>query len=380
MKRIFFDPVDTLFFRDGSPFNREELQSNHQTLFPPSPKTLGGAIQAAYARALDWDGLGDKMSNWGEVCKHHLGTGRDPTPLSFNGPYLFNHEQPFFPVPAHIMACLPTGEKPVPQHIVSMRPGKKTYRCDIGEALLPKVPDNKVSGRKPLTGHWWMDRAGLLSVLNGDAPRLENLLDQSRLWSAEPRVGIYRNDQRVTGLQSLYAPQHIRLKDKVRLAMDVERLPGKDGKLDKSVVANPQPVGGESRSCWLSIKDNAEALIPETNLVADNNDTFYYLVLIMTPCRLTMAFGLLPNTEIAGLPGKLVSACLLKPKMLGGWETKQQGPITLAPCLTPGSVLFMQASVEQIEKAPHNWRRTPLGDWTAWGFGRFAVGQWQWEM
>ncbi|MBV9614034.1 MAG: hypothetical protein JO031_01100, partial [Ktedonobacteraceae bacterium] len=46
--RIFIQPCEVLLFRTGHPFNAGE---NHyaDTLFPPTPETLQGAIRATIA-------------------------------------------------------------------------------------------------------------------------------------------------------------------------------------------------------------------------------------------------------------------------------------------------------------------------------------------
>ena len=55
MNVVYFDPLDTLFFRDGRPYHQGELsQAGVASLFPPFPSTLVGAIRAACARALGW--------------------------------------------------------------------------------------------------------------------------------------------------------------------------------------------------------------------------------------------------------------------------------------------------------------------------------------
>ncbi|MEW6637748.1 MAG: type III-B CRISPR module-associated Cmr3 family protein, partial [Actinomycetota bacterium] len=45
------EPLDTLFFGDGSPFNAGETgQMEVEGTFPPSPTTVVGALRAAFAR------------------------------------------------------------------------------------------------------------------------------------------------------------------------------------------------------------------------------------------------------------------------------------------------------------------------------------------
>src|SRR2546421_12921086 len=50
--RLFLEPTETLLFRTGRPFNAGE-SSYADTIFPPTPETLQGAVRAAIAT--HWD-------------------------------------------------------------------------------------------------------------------------------------------------------------------------------------------------------------------------------------------------------------------------------------------------------------------------------------
>src|SRR5690349_13361517 len=50
---LLFDPLDTLWFREGRPFEQmDEGLAEARAVFPPSPATLAGAIALAAARAI----------------------------------------------------------------------------------------------------------------------------------------------------------------------------------------------------------------------------------------------------------------------------------------------------------------------------------------
>ncbi|MEX2381429.1 MAG: type III-B CRISPR module-associated Cmr3 family protein, partial [Opitutales bacterium] len=51
MKTLHLIPQDAWFFRDGRPYTKEENdQSDVESLFPPVPSTLSGALRVALAR------------------------------------------------------------------------------------------------------------------------------------------------------------------------------------------------------------------------------------------------------------------------------------------------------------------------------------------
>ncbi|MCI0538133.1 MAG: type III-B CRISPR module-associated protein Cmr3, partial [Verrucomicrobiales bacterium] len=83
MTLFTFTPLDTLFFRDGRPYNKNESNSQVVSQFPPFAPTLIGAVRAAYARSLGWP-----EKEWDIHIKQKLGSGKDLSPVSFSGPYL----------------------------------------------------------------------------------------------------------------------------------------------------------------------------------------------------------------------------------------------------------------------------------------------------
>ena len=104
-----------------------------------------------------------------------------------------------------------------------------------------------------------------------------------------------------------------------------------------------------------------------------HGDELHYSVIVLSP--LPLAEPLLPKQPVPGLPGSLVSACLPRPLMLGGWDSLAHQPLALKPHLTPGSVLFMcaKATDETAVSALHG---TCIGERPDWGYGLVAIGTW----
>ena len=95
-----FDPLDSLFFRDGRPYTKDESeQVGVASQFPPTPATLVGAVRAAAARGRGWDGHGA----WSDDIKKVLGDGESLGPLRFRGPVLIRGGDVLFPAPANLM-------------------------------------------------------------------------------------------------------------------------------------------------------------------------------------------------------------------------------------------------------------------------------------
>lgn len=396
MTLVRFDPLDTLFFRDGSPYQKEETnQSGTASMFPPSPPTLVGAIRAACARALGWKD-GDWSKN--EEIRTQLGNGEDLGKLHFRGPFLVRCKSPsneakgegkkteiLFPAPANLMGKIDKpddkfgneNDKPTVESSTLLSPSSNGLDCDFGSARLPEVIANpRPEGAKMLHEKgWWITAEGLEQVLEGNRPEEKHLVHQNQLWSKESRIGIARSDDsRTTKEGAMYSPSHIRLKRGVSIAMEVK---GLSQECKEALPKQPQPVGGESRACWLHLCEYSLPFPkPPKSKWDDSKETLRYTVTALTP----VAVSNLPKSKseeenYAELPGRIISACLPRPVILGGWDSLKCRPLPLKPYLAPGSVLFLEAKTEEIEnvKKLHNHA---IGDRREWGFGLVAIGIW----
>lgn len=366
-------------------------------MFPPAPPTLVGAIRAACARALGWkDG-----SNWSknkEICEQ-LGNGKELGKLHFRGPFLVRCKSPsnetkgkdekteiLFPAPANLMGKIDKpddkpgneNDKPTVESPIWLSPSSNAFHCDLGENIRLPIAANAAEGAKLLYEKgWWITAEGLEQVLQNKQPEERHLVHQSQLWSKEPRIGIARSDDsRTTKEGAMYSPSHIRLKKGVSIAMKVD---GLSQECKKALPEQPQPVGGESRACWLRLYEQSLPFpeLPEWNT---DEETLRYTATALTPVAVSNP----PTSEgknYAGLPGCIVSACLPRPVILGGWDSLECRPLPLKPYLAPGSVLFLEAKNEEREKVKELHNHTisgcnVIGNRTKWGFGLVAIGIW----
>ena len=392
MTLVRFDPLDSLFFRDGSPYQQGETnQSGTASMFPPAPPTLAGAVRAACARALGWkDG-----SNWcenEEICEQ-LGNGEELGKLYFRGPFLvrcksssnedkgkYGKTELLFPAPANLIGKIDKpdnklgneNDKPTVESLTWLSPSSTPFCCDLGKDIrLPAVVVNpRPEGAKLLYEKgWWITAEGLEQVLQNKRPEERHLVHQSQLWSKEPRIGIARSDDsRTTKEGAMYSPSHIRLKRGVSIAMEVG---GLSQECKKELPKQPQPVGGESRACWLHVCEHS---LPFPKLPNISEETLCYTAIALTPIAVSKPPTPKEN-NYAKLPGLIISACLPRPMILGGWDSLVRKPLPLKPYLAPGSVLFLEAKTEEREnvKKLHNHA---IGNRTEWGFGLVAIGIW----
>jgi len=363
MDTLIFEPQDTLFFRDGRPFNQGEGNGGVESQFPPSPLTLVGAARAAWARAMGWPGRGQ----WTDEIRAKLGGDDDELEkLQFSGPLLFKGDEPVFPTPACLIGKM---DDATPSDVVRLKPSSGTMRCDMGNAILLPAPDvrkdDALEGRKLLSG-WWITQEGMQQVLYGQTPEVEDWIHQSDLWRLEPKVGIaIDRDKGTTNDGMLYSTQHVRLHSDVSLAMGIE------GELDEFPERAQVALGGEARSAWLcKTTDPLHSLEPA---VKQAGGALRYAVHVLTP--LAVENPPEPDKAFCDLPGTVVSACLPRAQRWGGWDSIAKEPAAMKPHLPPGSVIFMEATPEDEKQVPGQHGKN-IGRRSSWGFGLIAIGQW----
>jgi len=368
MMRLQLDPLDTLFFRDGTPFAADSsAPSDVGGLFPPHPATLTGALRAALARANGWSGSG----RWTPELNQAFGAGpEDLGLLSFTGPFLLRAGQPLFAAPLHLQGAS-AGDGWTPRAL--LQPGSAVV-CDLGDAVrLPDLPAAiPAAERAELKAGegWWLTRAGLEAVLRGSLPAPETLVASGELWREEPRIGIERNRQTRTAADGmLYTCRHVRLARQVGLGVEIAGL-------DHHWMppSGALPLGGESRLALCSPWQQALALTaPLPAVVASGR----LLVVALTPLALSaeQILGRAPLPELAG--ARVISACLGRPLRIGGWDSLARRPLPLQSFLPAGSVLFCQLLDPAAGGAlAAGCGLARIGARQRWGYGLVALGTW----
>lgn len=358
-------PVDTWFFRDGTPFTMGDApQEGVGSLFPPHPPTVVGAIRAALARSNGWDG----RSPWLSAICDVLGDGPENLGrVSVDGPFLLRGEEPLYRMPRHVVGSTDDGRWK-PSEL--LRPGDEAI-CDLGRVRLPEPVGGTKASIETGDRHW-LTRRGMNAVLNGCPPGCADIVCSEELWSAEPRIGLERDRGTRTAEEGkLYSTRHVRLAQRVALGMRVLGIPeGWHFPFGEMV-----PMGGESR---LADCREWKADVSLDSLGAGAREAGRLAVVALSPVDLTAAeyLGREPLALAGGV--RVVSACLDRPQRIGGWDSQARTPLPMRSVLTPGSVLFcevadpraFEGSVVGAEGLVRIGRRRD------WGFGLAALGRW----
>ena len=369
------EPVDSWFFRDGTPFTAGSAPQDRVTsLFPPYPPTVVGALRAALALEQGWSGRG----RWQRELDAVLGDGPNNLgALSFDGPFLVQNDEPLFPAPRHLLGSHES-EGWIPR--ILLQPGPPVG-CDLGKAVrLPEMPgttDTSATLNLKPGDDEWLTLAGLNAVLRGQLPNRRDVVSGACLWSVEARIGLKR-DQHLRSAEEgmLYSTRHVRPQPGVALGERMYGLPT-DWHLPCHRLVS---LGGESRLAECRGWDAAMPLLAPMELMTANKRL---TLVALSPLDLEAAVvrGQQPLeiggiTEAGAIHVDVVSACLDRPQRIGGWDSLGRCPLPLRSILPPGSVLFCTISSHgSVNLAPSSGM-IHVGSRQEWGFGLVAPGPW----
>ncbi len=394
---VLIEPHDTVFFRDGRPFNQDDEGAAHlASLFPPSPRVVAQMLRAALAAGQGWT-----AGNWMRVTPDWpqekanavvgvLGSGPtlDGSKLSFKSPRLVRltgtgkarEAEPIYPVPLAIVARMGTDGAPSELRRLVPDWNSATRRTDIGANVLPVIEGTSPGGGWKTLEGWYVSQAGLEKFLGGCAPLTEQLIAPHHVSASEPRVGIWRDrGSRTVNRGALFATDHRRLAapprstghPPVRTAICTGIVGANDWK-----PASCRPFGGEHRFAWID-DGTAVAQPPSCELAPSAGGVIRYTATNYTPVLFRNDWA--PELQPPDLPGRLVSAVIGKPLMIGGWssiETKKAawGPRAMRPHVPAGSTWFMEVTAKQI--AEGDGLREAIGEETRSGYGGCVYGIW----
>jgi len=395
-------PLDGLFFRDARPFNQDdEGLAEARTLFPPFPTQLAGAVRAAMARAAGWNGARAKPGASGKDDPWHAFRGTfgdglgDPGELRFGPPLLLGTSalrknwEVLYPLPTAVLCRAPTAEelrtrgrdKPYAVHkVVIAKPGSAGAACDapLGSGMSLPV------GRKGFDQRpdCWISREGMATFLKGGAvdPKDDAVVSLDDVASAELRIGLERNSRTrraTTGM--LYTAAHRRLKPDHALGVAVDWADGRAEPVP--ALADVMPLGGHGRAVAVeaAAADGHAQQRPMPWSVTPQPGTFgagpdhsvNVMVVLISPCSLS------PESIARELGADLVSACVGRPLIFGGWDVGMRAPIRRF--LPAGTTLFLRKAGERSAVLAELRKRQEegLGKYARFGCGAFVIGTWK---
>jgi CRISPR-associated protein Cmr3 len=413
MTALVLLPRDGLFLKDGREWASGAAGRAH-SLGWPAPSTLLGALCTATGRVQeitsrrvlkkeDWGKLRDQMRLELTLAVRRRMEPSPPAPQRNAQPqprkWLSAHRM--WPVPAD--AVFIRDEPGKPAHIHRLNPQKPLLTmlgaddCPVREAMWRPMLDGQV--KPAIHKPWWTETAFVrwLTEAN-DAPA----------WAEDPP-----NDFASIGLDS-HTQVHVGIKDDTQaaeegrlFAHDVvetieQRKPTKQRKLHEHYewgiacrfTAPGKPItgrvtlGGDRRVAAIETTDDTLFEFPNDIRKAFDTSHRGLRLVAVTPAAFDAGW-LLPGFaehggeyrgKIPGIADMLIlrAACIGRAAHVSGWDMANNQPKPTTRLVPPGSVYFLhkvEAKPFTRTEAEQVWR-SPIGNRTNEGFGRFMPGIW----
>lgn len=223
--RLFLEPTEPLLFRTGRPFDAGE-SSFAETVFPPTPETLQGAIRAAIAtyryptitleEAFSKPELVDLVGNRSSYGRFHL------TSIALGRRKEDETIERLFPSPSHLATLKDAqGNK----QLLRLKPKKmKGVISDQSESdeWYYLLPEKEVKSKlEPLK--CWLTEDGLAKALRTDEPlNIDEMVCEEKIYQRESRLGISMDNSTKTTLEGfLYQSQLIRMESNYGFVIDI---------------------------------------------------------------------------------------------------------------------------------------------------------------
>lgn len=339
---LTFDPLDTLFFRDGRPFEAtNRVQSGW-----PTPQTLAGALRTALLTRTDFSFRSFRPPRVGPLDQALIDAGAQPWVVQseFRGPFLALRDnkgivEPLFPLPLVLSKA-----KDNPGWSRSNPLSERIEGWNDPDGLWPLYrrvqPDPK--GDRP-----YLTLSGISKFLAGSDPASTDCVDPRELFGLDQRVGIAINPESLTTAKGqLYAIGLLALKPKLdgrRVCLYAEIKPGSEGNssaasLVEKVEKEAIPFGGEGRH----VKVTATQAVAWPKPAQPQSGSVWYLA---TP-------GFLPRRESGRLlpANSGLRATASGPGMaVSGWDVTRGGPRATRFAVPPGAVYFIDGTSTEAD-------------------------------
>ena len=255
---IVIDPLDTLFFRGAESMVAGE---NHEveTLFPPMPQTIVGAIRTA---VMGQTGISPEEYSKAPEKYPFLGLPDKPAFATIGPLFMANRTTVLLPAPANWHAEIPD-DTPPKLHVQAALPLSNSLPGLKGSTSSPFYVCHPLhDDLKSLSG-WWAtidafnvmaDSQATIPVLSDVSQLASNepaLLPQTALYDREERLGIALTSRRTAKEGHLYTTVHIRMRHGIELLAGLVT----DHKIPLAESGILQ-LGGEQRICRYRLCDD----------------------------------------------------------------------------------------------------------------------------
>ncbi len=328
------DPLDTLFFRDGRPFDAATRASGGL----PQPQTLAGALRTALLARTGFDFAKFARARRGQDVRAALtecGANAGVTDAAFRGPWLAlassdKSVSPLLPMP-EVLKRAKGGGWSVAKPVASV-PGWPEEKDEPLRPLWRKVqPDPKADAEL-------LKLEGLMSFLNGKEPTEAEVVKRDELFGFDHRVGIEVDKDTLTSADGmLYVISLLAMrpkkKDKPEVCLYAEMT--LSTQLAEKHLRTPiiVPFGGEGKYVQVKKLDKPAFTTP----MPTTGSAMWYLA---TPTFFPPT-GPLKRPLPTPKDSKLVAAASGAGVPISGWDVARNGPRATRFAVPAGACYFV---------------------------------------
>lgn len=403
--RIFIEPTEPLLFRTGRPF-AAGIHNFAESLFPPTPETLQGALRALIATSWGQKQLPPITHTYelfqqeelveliGKRINEEDTYGRfRVTGLALGWHHPSEPRGPvarLFPAPAHmIRAKVKDAQQQIREQFIRLVAAEleEDEYSNLPEAcsslLMPELHGYEIDEKpEPLNGR--LTARGLRAVLRGDIVQntMEYLHTSEQVYEREWRLGIgIDNATKNTKEGYLYQAHMIRMRPGYGFVVDIafgERNNGaRNMPVKESLEEQPKALsflqegwlilGGEQRAARFRVLDQEE-ILPADEIEQSRSGNLLYFA---APAYFKR--GWLPETPDI-FPAHPVTAAINRYQPIGGWylDSRNAGGESkhIHRCIPAGSVYFFNQPINITHAVTeYGWQIgygiTYTGEWNA---------------
>jgi CRISPR-associated protein Cmr3 len=367
------EPLDTLFFRDGRPFEA----ANRVTGGLPTPQTLAGALRTALlARTgFRFDAFAQQRKRQPNVEAALTACKADPGVIDahFRGPFLAladdsDRVEPLLPMPSVLTRARGDGGL-----WSRARPAASVPGWQDPDGLLPLTREVEPD---PKADNELLTLSGLTAFLGGGDPAAGQTVRPGALYDHDNRIGIAVDAHTLTSAEGqLYAIRLLALNPKKygewRICLYAEVAPGAEGTADyrRLLDESPVPFGGEGK--YVRVKTVEAANWPKPD--GSRSRSLWYLA---TPTFLPFRGGdeVTPPRPLPAVP-ELKAAASGAGVAVSGWDVAANGPRPTRFAVPAGAVYFVEGPGSEdafLDHDANEWRNLRR---EGWGFA--LQGKWE---
>ncbi len=361
----FIEALDVLHFRGNQLFGEPGSYAQSQVL--PWPSVIAGAIRSAI---LVRDEV--KLSEFADNQVKHplLGTPASPGPFCISHWSLARRHngrvEILMPLPNDLRVFKTDDGQPqvLTMHAQICPPAIQTSHSLPAVAILKNAKPGKPSTE------YWLTESGWQDYLNGQTPKVSQLVPQSTLFKLDQRVGVGLNAQtRSTEEGRLFSNQALVLAENVGFMVGTQ-----------AAELTPHSLlrlGGDGRGAAMQRLDDYTPPSADLDTVAQQKAAR----LVLTSPGL-FSQGWQPDASTLPEQSQLHCASVARAEILSGWDLAQHQPKPAQQCAPAMSVYWLktpQSNVEALQRWqqrglwPDDKHNSPFNQRRAEGFNRFAL-------